>query len=41
MDLESALVLERRIAVTHSQSEDVRRGLSAFRDGTEPEFVGR
>lgn len=41
MELRSALALERKIAVNHSQSEDPQRGLLAFREGSEPEFSGR
>ena len=40
-DLTTALEVERRIAVDHMRSEDVRIGLEAFRNRTEPRFVGR
>lgn len=40
-DLTTALEIERRIAVDHMRSEDVQIGLQAFRDRTEPRFVGR
>lgn len=41
IDLQTALAVERKYAVDHMQSEDVQIGLEAFRNRTEPEFVGR
>ncbi len=40
MQLSAALALERRIAVDHMQSDDVRIGLAAFRSRQEPLFTG-
>lgn len=40
-DLRTALEIERKFAVEHMQSEDVQIGMQAFRDRTEPTFVGR
>src|SRR5690606_26959375 len=41
MDLRTALEVERKLAVEHMQSEDVRIGMEAFRTRSEPRFVGR
>jgi enoyl-CoA hydratase len=41
VDLRTALDIERKFAVEHMQSEDVQIGLEAFRNRTEPRFVGR
>ena len=40
-DLNTALAIERRIAVAHMQSEDVQIGLEAFRNKGKPAFTGR
>jgi enoyl-CoA hydratase/carnithine racemase len=41
MDLNTALAVERRIALDHMRSQDVKIGLEAFRRREQPVFVGR
>jgi len=41
VDLNTALAIERRIAVEHMQSADVQIGLEAFRNKGKPVFTGR
>ena len=41
VELSKALLAERPLFLRYMSSEDARRGLDAFRDRSEPEFIGR